>query len=311
MTTTRTSAATAGAVDRPDDPARRRGPARALLVTARPKQWIKNGLVVVAPLAAGVLGEPDVALAVVGVTVAFCLASSGTYLLNDAADVEADRRHPVKRRRPVAAGELSVGTARVAGAVLLLASLGVAAAARPAAALVLLVYVALTTAYSTYLKHVVLVDLLAVAAGFVLRAVAGGVAASVGLSDFFLLVSCAAALFVVAGKRYSELLRAEGTAVTRASLARYTPGYLRFVWQSAATVTVVAYCLYAFGLGEADGAPLVELSAVPFVVGVLRYAFDVDAGRAEAPEQVVLTDRALQVLGVVWFGLFATAVVVA
>ena len=132
-----------------------------------------------------------------------------------------------------------------------------------------------------------------------------------GLSDFFLLVASAAALFVVAGKRYSELVRAEGTVVTRAALAGYTPGYLRFVWQSAATVTVVAYCLYAFGLGEASGAPLVELSAVPFVVGVLRYAYDVDAARAEAPEQVVLSDRALQVLGLVWLGLFAAAVVVA
>ena len=135
-------------------------------------------------------------------------------------------------------------------------------------------------------------------------------AAGVGLSDFFLLVACAAALFVVAGKRYAELL-ADPAGTGRAALAGYTPAYLRFVWQAAATVTVLAYCLYAFGLGQADGTPLVELSTVPFVVGVLRYALDVEAGRAEAPEEVVLGDRVLQVLGLVWLGLFTASVLTA
>src|SRR5680860_526583 len=178
----------------------------ALVRTARPKQWLKNVLVLAAPAAAGVLTEGDVWPRVVVAFVAFCLAASGTYFFNDAMDADADRNHPTKRHRPVAAGHLGTGAAKAVGLVLLVAALAISAPIEGGRLLlVIAIYVALTVAYSSWLKREPVIDLAAVAAGFVLRAVAGGVAAGVPLSNWFLIVAGAGSLFIVAGKRHAEV----------------------------------------------------------------------------------------------------------
>ena len=284
---------------------------RGLAGTARPRQWTKNALVAAAPLAAGRLLEPDVLIATLTAFAALCLAASGTYFLNDARDVEADRLHPRKRHRPIAAGLVPVPVAHVTAVALMAAGVAVAALGGPALAAVVAAYVVLTVAYTLVLKHQVLLDLVAVSGGFVLRAAAGGAAAGLELSPFFLLVASSGSLFMVAGKRYAEfLLMGEERASTRASLASYSLSYLHFVWTSAAVVTVLAYCLYAFGVGTpSPPSPLVELSTLPFVVGVLRYALVIDRGDAGAPEDVVLGDRQLQLLGLLWLAAFSTGVV--
>jgi hypothetical protein len=188
--------------------------ARSLLRTARPKQWAKNVLVFAAPGAAGVLNEPDELARTLVAFVAFCLAASGTYFLNDALDADADRHHPVKRFRPIAAGHLGVGTAKVIAVVLMLAALGVSAPFNSGKlALVVGGYIAITVSYSLWLKHEPVVDLGAVAAGFVLRAIAGGVATDVPLSDWFLIVAGAGSLFIVTGKRHAEQLELGEAAV--------------------------------------------------------------------------------------------------
>lgn len=266
----------------------------------RPQQWTKNLLVVAAPLAAGDLGDPGVLGPTVLAFLAFCLASSATYLVNDCADVEADRMHPRKRYRPIAAGELSVRAALVVAALLFLVAVGLAALTRWELVILLVSYVVLTLGYSLWLKHEPVLDLAAVAAGFLMRAVAGGLAAAIPISDWFLLVAGFGSLFIVAGKRYSELHTLGSEAGTRRSLVRYTDTYLRFVWSIAAAVTIAAYCLWAFENATATGIPWHTLSILPFVVGLLRYAVDIDKGLAAEPEDIVWRDRVLQGIGLVW-----------
>lgn len=263
------------------------------------------------PAAAGKLGDPDALVDALPALLAFVLVSSGTYLLNDAGDVEADRRHPVKRFRPIAAGEVSVRTAVVAGALLLAAGLAIAFAVRVQLGVVVLAYVVLTTLYSRWLKHVPIFDIATVASGFFLRAVAGGVAADIPISRWFLIVAGGGSLFLVTGKRYAELVAAgDAASRTRAALAQYTPDYLRALLSTTAGVTVVAYCLWAFERHGGDPASRwTVLSSVPFVLGIMRYGLLVDQGHGEEPEQIVLGDRTLQGIGAVWLLCLAIGVV--
>jgi decaprenyl-phosphate phosphoribosyltransferase len=295
------------------EPHPRRSPATVaggVVRTMRPRQWLKNVLVLAAPLAAGTLLDPAVLLPTALAFVLFCLAASGIYLLNDVHDVAEDRRHPRKRWRPVAAGIVPVPVAVVVGVVLLVGVLAVAALlSRPQLAGVLGAYVVISLAYSYFLKDQPVIDLAVVASGFLLRGVAGGAAAGIQLSQWFLLVAAFGALFMVAGKRYGELVAVGDGAQTRKSLAEYSPSYLRFVWSLSAAVACTAYSLWAFELRAAhDGFPWETASIAPFVLGLLRYAVDVDRGRAGAPEDVVLGDRVLLGLGVLWVGLVVAGV---
>lgn len=281
-----------------------------LLREARPKQWVKNVLLLAAPGAAGVLTQGDVLGPVLLAILSFCLTASGVYYLNDLVDVEADRAHPVKRGRPIAAGIVPMPLARVVGALLFLTGIGVAALVSVQLLVVLLVYVAVTTSYSFRFKHVPVVDLVMVSAGFLLRAIAGGVAADVPLSPLFLLVAAFGSLFMVAGKRHGEFMEmGQDRAATRPSLSEYSDAYLRYVWSIASAVTMVGYSLWAFQLSQGRPSPIwYELSVAPFVVALLRYAYLVEGGRGGAPEELVLSDRQLQLFGLAWAVLFAAGI---
>jgi decaprenyl-phosphate phosphoribosyltransferase len=282
-----------------------------ILKASRPRQWVKNVLVVAGPLAAGTLAEGSQLAAVAVAFVTFCLVSSGIYLINDVLDRESDRAHPVKRARPIASGELGVAVALVAAGILIACALVLALVLGYAdLAVVLGVYAALQIAYCLYLKHQAVLDLAVVSSGFLLRAIAGGVAASVELSPWFLLVASFGSLFMVAGKRYSEVrLVGEGATSTRRSLELYSASYLRFVWSVASAATITFYSLWAFSL-ERSNALLPQLSIVPFVIALLRYAVDIDKGAAGEPETIVLGDRTLQVLGVLWLVTFTVSAAV-
>jgi decaprenyl-phosphate phosphoribosyltransferase len=285
--------------------------AAGVLRTMRPRQWLKNVLVLAAPVAAGVIGQADALLSTVLAFVLFCVAASGVYLINDVHDVAEDRRHPRKRFRPVAAGVVPVPVAVIAGIVLLVGALLAASLlARPQLAGVLGAYVVISLAYSYFLKDQPVIDLAVVASGFLLRGVAGGAAAGIPLSQWFLLVAAFGALFMVAGKRYGELVALGDEARTRKSLAEYSASYLRFVWSLSAGVACTAYSLWAFELrGSHDGFPWETASIAPFVLALLRYAVDVDRGEAGAPEDVVLGDKVLLGLGVAWLALVCAGVV--
>lgn len=286
----------------------------ALLVACRPKQWVKNLLVLAAPGAAGVLGDADALLATLVALVAFCLAASATYLLNDASDVEADRRHATKRFRPIAAGELSVTTALVASATFAVLAVSLGLVVRWPLALVVVAYMALTTSYSAYLKHIVVLDVVALASGFVLRAVAGGVAADVPISNWFFIVTSFGSLFMAVGKRHAEVVTmGEEAGSHRLVLDGYTPGFLAYLRSVSSGVVLVAYCLWAFERAELldVGVPWYQMSIVPFATAVLRYAQLLEAGEGGAPEDLVLRDHMLLGATLCWGVLFGIGVLAA
>jgi decaprenyl-phosphate phosphoribosyltransferase len=252
-------------------------------------------LVLAAPCAAGVIAQPLVIAQLAATFVALCLLSSATYLLNDVRDREHDRVHPQKRLRPVAAGELAPSSALALAGATALTGLAIACIVDWKVGVIGGCYLVLTTSYSLWWRHVI-------AAGFVLRALAGGVATDIYLSRYFVIVTGSCAVFVVAAKRFAEL-REQRTGVmpARATLRRYTPSGLR------AIVTGAAMSALAFYLAWAATRPhdlaLYALSAVPFAALLARYGSLIAAGAGQAPEDL-LHDRRLQLLLLVWGALF-------
>lgn len=280
-----------------------------LLRAMRPQQWTKNVLVLAPLLPAGpALRQVDL-LDVLVAFVAFCLISSSVYLVNDARDVESDRAHPVKRHRPLAAGVVPLPLAVVAAVVLAAAALALSATVNVPLLVTVAAYYGIQLAYCFGLKHEPVLELGCVASGFLLRAVAGGVAADLPLSSWFLLTAAFGSLYMAAGKRYGEARMGERTgARVRRVVERYTTTFLRFVWTLSATVVVVSYSLWSFEVSQRTASALSVVSVVPFTLAILRFGINVDAGTAEEPDQIVLHDRVLLALGVVWAAVFATAV---
>ncbi len=278
----------------------------ALVETLRPRQWAKNALLLAAPLFAGLLGHPETWWRSLVAMAAFCLLSGSVYIANDLTDLEQDRRHPRKCRRPLAAGRLAPGVAQACGLLLTVAALAAAALwLTPAFTGTAIAYLVLQAAYSLHLKHVVILDACAVAAGFVLRAVAGAAAVAVSASPWFLLTTTSLALFLSLGKRRHELaLLAAGAGDHRRVLSDYSPQLLDQLIGMIAATTVAFYTLWAF-YGRSD---LHLMATVPFVLyGLLRYLYLIyQQDVAGQPEVALLTDRhtlgtvALWSLSVVW-----------
>ena len=284
-----------------------------LLKEARPKQWAKNILVFAAPGAAGVLNEWASLWQSLLCFVALSLTASGTYFWNDILDVEADRVHPTKCRRPIAAGLVTINTARIVGTLLLISGIAIGFIPDWRSGVAVVVYAVLTVSYSMVLKHQPVLDLLAVAGGFVIRAIAGAEAASVEMSTWFLLCASFGALFIVTGKRYAEMKElGEGNGSTRSTLMAYSLDYLRMVLAVSLGATLVAYCTWAFATKEISGSswPSYELSIIPMLAALLRYLLALEQGRGGAPEEVFASDRTLQVLGLIWVIIFGLGVYV-
>ena len=244
--------------------------------------------------------------------VAFCLGSSGTYFWNDVLDVEADRAHPTKSTRPVASGQVSLGLAMTVGTVLPILAIGVASLTgrwQPVAALV--AYMAITLSYSAVWKHVAVLDLVAIASGFVLRAAGGALAVDVPMSSWFVLVTTFGSLFIVTGKRYAEARElGDGAHEVRSTLGEYSEGFLRFMLAVNCGGALVSYCMWAFETRDLAGTdlPWYELSIVPMLTAFFRYALVLDQGHGAAPEEVFRNDRVLQLLGLAWVIVFGIAV---
>jgi decaprenyl-phosphate phosphoribosyltransferase len=279
-----------------------------LVRACRPRQWSKNLLVLAAPCAAGVIDQPEVAAQVAGAFVALCLLASATYLVNDVRDCEQDRMHPKKRLRPVAAGELLSRTALRMAAAMALLGLVLATVISPALGALGGAYLVLTASYSLWWRRVVVADILVIAAGFVLRALAGGLATDIYLSRWFIIVTACCAVFLVAAKRYAELREHTASGPARATLRRYSGRSLRLVLFAAAAAAGVAYALWAFTRPAHIG--WYGLSIVPFLLWLARYAMLIGAGAGQAPEELILRDRTLLALSVAWAFLFLGGVYV-
>ncbi|MGD0985686.1 MAG: decaprenyl-phosphate phosphoribosyltransferase [Acidimicrobiales bacterium] len=284
----------------------------SLLRATRPRQWTKNLLVFSAPAAAGSIIHPGIVARSVVAFLVFVAASASTYLVNDIVDRANDRLHPVKQRRPIASGQLSVDLALATAGGLATVALVTAAFVFGAAFVwIIAAYLAVSVSYSLVLKRVPLVELACVAAGFALRAVAGGAVAHVAISPWFLMVASFGSLLIVAGKRSVELsvMREKGEQ-HRSTLAAYPAAFLRSVRMLAMSVTVTTYCLWAFEragrLGPVERAEDIvwfELSIIPFVLAVLVVELAIEQGRGGEPEELALSDRGLQVLGLAWLAL--------
>jgi 4-hydroxybenzoate polyprenyltransferase len=275
----------------------------AVLASLRPRQWVKNLFVFAAVIFSQQLFTP-VAWRAAAAFAIFCGLSGAIYLFNDVADVDKDRLHPQKKQRPVASGALSVRAALTAGVILLAGCLAAAVALSPAFGLTALAYSVLLTAYSAWLKHLVIVDVLTVATGFVLRAVAGAVSVDAEISGWLLICTILIALFLALGKRRHEYRTLTGDAAAhRPILAEYSESFLDQMISVVTASTVTAYALYTMSAETVAKfhTRLLPLT-LPFVLyGIFRYLYLLyrrDLGGS--PSDLVVGDRALLVDALLW-----------
>jgi|SRR5690606_27534276 len=276
--------------------------ALALVQAMRPKQWTKNLIVFAALIFDLQLDNPGRVLVAVAAFLTFCLASGSVYLINDLLDREADRRHPTKRHRPIASGRLPERVAVLAAAASIVAAPALGLLIRPGFGLILAVYIASMLAYSLWIKHVVILDVFAIAAGFVLRAAGGAVALDVPISPWLYVCTVLLALFLGFGKRRNEIKVLEDAAGQhRRNLEEYSVGLLDQLIMLTAAATIMSYSLYSFTAPTLPDNHAMMLT-IPFVLyGIFRYLLLVYV-REEggAPEQLLLTDRPLMVSVLLW-----------
>ena len=280
---------------------------RAVLRATRPLQWTKNSVVFAALVFAGRLTDPPSVFLAVLAFIAFCLVSGAVYLVNDVRDIEADRLHPTKRHRPIPSGHLSVNLALSIAAMLVIASLALSWWIRPSFAAMTAAYLVLMLAYSFGLKHVVILDVVLIAVGFVIRAAAGAVAIDVVISPWLLACTLLLALFLGFGKRRHELAHVEAAA-HRPNLESYTLPLLDQLLVVTATATVVSYLLYTIETRAKFDTNALILT-VPFVAFALfRYLFLLHRrGEGGRPESLLFSDKPL-LLAIIAWGLTCVAV---
>lgn len=275
----------------------------ALLKTMRPRQWTKNIFVFAALVFDKQLLNTDSFLRTLAGFALFCLISSSVYIFNDLADVEADRKHPEKKNRPIASGKLSVHAARIAGIVLVLVTFGLAYLLAPGFEAVVVVYFLINLAYSKWLKHIPIVDVLIIASGFVLRVHAGVTLISVErFSPWLYVVMTLLSLFLGFGKRRAELaLLAHGAGSHRKVLDGYTLPLLDQYIMIVSGTTIVAYSLYTFSAPNVPENNSMMLT-IPFVVyTIFRYLYLIQVKHAGgAPEEILLSDRPFQIAMILW-----------
>ncbi|HHV06995.1 MAG TPA: decaprenyl-phosphate phosphoribosyltransferase [Firmicutes bacterium] len=265
----------------------------------RPRQWTKNGFVLAGVVFSGLFTDVQAVLIAITAAFVFCLVSSAGYIYNDILDKNEDALHPVKCRRPLAAGKISVGEARILMVFLLIAALVGGFCINISFGFIILLYFLLTAAYSKWLKRVVLIDLLVLAAGFVLRAAGGALAVGVTISPWLLICTTLLSLFLGLGKRRHELLCLEGDAAAhRATLDEYSPELLNQLLSSVTAATLVSYSIYTFTSGHGPAMML----TIPFVLfGLFRYLYLIYCqDQGGSPEEILLTDRQLLATVVLW-----------
>jgi 4-hydroxybenzoate polyprenyltransferase len=277
----------------------RRSPALALLVALRPRQWSKNLLLFAGIVFVAEIGDPGQWLAAAAAFVLYCAASSAAYLANDLRDVADDRLHPVKRRRPIARGELSPRAAATAAALLLVLAVLLAAALGWVALGFLALFLALQAGYTLALKHVVLVDVLAIAGLFVVRAAAGADAVDVRISPWLLVCTALLALFLGLGKRRGELVLVGADETPgRPVLEGYSLAVVDQLIAIVAAATVLGYAVYTLTARETQALAV----TIPFVLfGVFRYVLLLHhARKGVEPENVLLGDVPILATVLAW-----------
>ena len=272
-----------------------------LAVSSRPRQWPKNLLVLAALLFSREFHSGSSLLAAVAAVAIFTLATAGLYMLNDAIDASRDRQHEVKRHRPIAAGLVPVGLAVGAGGLFSVAALVLATLLAWPFGAALAVYLALQIGYSLVLKHLVILDLLAIAVGFVIRAAAGALVIEVPISPWLYICTFLLALFLAVGKRWAELGAEARSSAARPVLDRYTPEFLRTLVVITASATPLSYALYTFSAPNLPENHLMMITIPIVLYGILRYVYLLQAnGSGEEPERVLLGDPGILASVIAW-----------
>ena len=293
----------------------------ALLKTTRPRQWLKNLALVAALIFSGLLFVPGMLVQTLCAVVSFVLLSSGVYIFNDLSDAKADRLHPFKKKRPIAAGSLPVPMAVAVSIGLVVVALFLMKFLSYYLFWIGLIYLGLQVAYTGYLKRVPIVDVLVVASGYVLRVYGGAFAIEAHMDVWFLLTVISASLFLAIGKRRGERTLLSGSGVTvnvRTTLKRYTDELLNLYTGMFATATWLSYALFTFNQPRIrPGGRVLTLMAslprtlmsekllmitVPFVIyGVMRYLQLIyEKNEGESPERILLSDRPLMTTIAIW-----------
>lgn len=281
--------------------------ARAWLRAVRVRQWTKNLLVLAAPAAAGVLGQPSVLWRALVTVVAFCALASGAYLINDVRDAPEDRRHPTKRHRPIASGAVPTSAALPVGLGLMVIGLGISLVISIGLLTTACGYVALNAAYTGLFRRVPVADIVAIGGAFVIRALAGAVAVQVPISGWFIVFVSWGALFVAAGKRYADYLD-PAARKSRRVLQRYSAEFLRVAIAVSCALALATYVMWAFQTASPGGGPWRKLTVIPLLLVVLRYRTVAIRGAGGAPERVLFSDHFLQLAGAIWLATFALGV---
>lgn len=274
-----------------------------IIKTMRPRQWTKNLFVFAALVFSRRFLEPGDTLRVLGSFIIFCVLSGAVYIINDIVDREEDRRHELKRTRPIASGRLSCGTAALFAAVLAAASFVAAFSLGHSFGVVAACYFTLMIVYSFFLKHIVIVDVLVIASGFVLRAAAGGCVIHVVISPWLLICTILIALFLVLSKRRHELVLLEDNAANhRRTLLEYSPYLLDQMIAVVTSSTVMAYALYTMWPRTIDEVSPYLYLTIPFVLyGIFRYLYLVhQKEKGGSPERLLLSDMPLMVDIILW-----------
>ncbi len=267
----------------------------------RPKQWIKNLLVFAAVVFSKNIFELSIFVETTVGFIAFCMASSTVYILNDVIDRDKDRHHPKKCKRPIASGAISIFQAAVICVMLLLTSLFLSFQLSQDFMIVVVIYMIYNVLYSFKLKHIPIIDIMSISFGFVLRALAGAILVNVGISPWLIVCTTLLSLFLAIHKRRSELESVQnGNGTGRKVLDFYTPEMLRDMSSAIDSATIMSYCLYTFN----SEAPIAMMCTIPFVIyGMFRYQLiNHTKELAETPELALIQDKPLLINMFLWIG---------
>ena len=267
---------------------------RASFLALRPKQWVKNSLLLVAPFAAGIGFAKEIEVVGLGI-LAFSLASSVGYIVNDLIDIELDRDHPRKKKRPFASGALTFQSGIMLICLLIALLIPLLIVLDKTFGLIVIAYMVNTFLYSKFLKELPVVEMFAVASGFVLRLVSGAVIIDLTISEWFLIVGAFGALFIVSSKRLSELRLKESQKV-RHVINQYSSEFLRAISTISVAISVTAYTFWAFS--QSTNPFWFQVSIIPFVISLIRYMWISESAIGEAPEEIILKDKQLQMLAI-------------
>jgi len=267
----------------------------------RPKQFVKNLLILAVPVSAGQIFEIEILAITSLAIILFSLSSAGIYIINDLLDKELDRKHTKKRNRPIASGQVKENLSLAIAVLLIISSLTLSYLfISTNFFLLLVIYFLIQFFYFFKGKELHTIEIFIVASGFVLRALAGGVSTGISITPWFNVLVATTAIFIVGAKRYSEFLNSVNFE-TRVVLKFYSASYLRTIWESALTASIILYTLWTFNSSSTGFDNYSLLSIIPFSLVLFLYAKKTDVNNAESPEEIIYNDKTILVLSIIWF----------